>query len=214
MLAMLVSSCGSSAQPAPAATIATGSLPTDWQRLDVPPVSLALPSEWFVTDVAAIDPGNAVTEMANQNPQLKSVLEQGRAALASGQVQLIAYDLDPERVGETSFPANLRLGRQSFSEPPDLEKVSDINEQDLRKTPGFSEVQRARVTIGNLPATRLTSTLQITDAAGQPLALSSEQYLFTSGNDVLLLSFTVPQSRQQNYRAIFDQILSTVRVDS
>jgi hypothetical protein len=211
---MLLSSCGSSAQPAPAATIAAGALPTDWQRLDVPPVSLALPPEWIVTDAAAIDPSSAVTEMANQNPQLKSVLEQGRAALASGQVQLIAYDLAVERMGETNFPTNFRLGRQSLPEPPQLANVSDINEQDLRKTPGFSDVQRTPVALGNLPATRLTSTLQINDPAGQPLSLAFEQYLLTSGNDVLILSFTTPQNRREQYRAIFDQILSTVRIDS
>jgi hypothetical protein len=179
--------------------------------MDVPPVSLALPPEWIVTDAAAIDPSTAVTEMANQNPQLKSVLEQGRAALVSGQVQLIAYDLDPESAA--SFPTNVRLGRQTLPEPPQLPKVSDINEQDLRKTPGFNDVQRAPVAIGDLPATRLTSTLQINDPAGQPL-LAFEQYLMVSGNDVLLLSFTMPQNRQQQYRVIFDQILSTVRIES
>jgi len=213
LVVVCLSSCGSAAQPAPAATIAAGPLPADWQRVDIPQVSLALPPEWVVTDAADIDPSSAVTEMANQNPQLKSVLEQGRAALSSGQVQLIAYDLDSERIGETGFPTSVRLGHQAFSEPPSLPTVSDVNEQDLRNTPGFSDVQRTPVAIGNLSATRLTSKLQINDAGGQALTLALEQYVFVNRTDVYVLTFTSPTERQQQYRVIFDRILGTVRVE-
>ncbi|HEX6287566.1 MAG TPA: hypothetical protein VFZ66_00170 [Herpetosiphonaceae bacterium] len=214
VIALLLSSCGSAARPAPAATIAAGPLPADWQRVDLPQLSLALPPEWAVTDAADVDLSSAVTEMAGQNPQLKTALEQGRAALTSGQVQLIAYDLDPARIGESGFPTNVRLGRHVFPDAPAPETVADVNEQDLRQTPGFSEVQRASVAIGDLTATRLTSKLQINDVAGQPLALALEQYLLINGNDLYVLTFTTPTDRQQSYRAVFDQILGTVRVES
>jgi hypothetical protein len=209
----LLCSCGSSAAPAPAATIAAGSLPDDWQQVDVPPVSLALPAEWAFTDPGDLDAGGAVTAMAGQNPQLQTVLEQGRSALVAGQIQLIAYDLDPERIGERGFPTNVRLGRQSFPEAPTLDKVSDVNEQDLRNTAGFSEVQRTPVAIGNLDATRLTSKLEIKDALGEPLVLASEQYLLVRGNDLFVLTFTTPAEQLPSYRPIFDQILGTLRID-
>lgn len=211
---LLLSSCGSAAAPAPAATIAAGSLPNDWQQIDLPPVSLALPAEWSITDASMIDPSSAVTEMAGQNPQLKTVLEQGRAALVSGQIQMIAYDLELERLSETGFPASVRLGRQTFPEAPALDTVSDVNEQDLRNTPGFSEVVRTPVAIGNLDATRLTSTLEIKDAIGDPLALVFEQYVLVSRNDVFVLTFTVPAEVQPSYREVFDQILGTLRIDA
>jgi hypothetical protein len=214
LVVVLLTSCGSSAEPAPAATIAAGPLPADWQRIELPQVSLALPPEWAVIDAADVDPSSAVAEMANQNPQLKAVLEQGRAALTSGQVQLIAYDLDPERVGETGFPTNIRIGHQAFSEPPTLTKVSDVNEQDLRKTPGFTDVQRTPVAIGNLPATRLSSKLHINDAAAQPFTLALEQYVIVSQHDVYVLTFTTASERAEHYRSTFDQILGTIRVEA
>ena len=210
---LLLSGCGSSAAPAPEATIATGALPNDWQQIDLPPVSLALPAEWAITDASMIDPTSAVTEMASQNPQLQTVLEQGHAALVSGQIQMIAYDLEPERLSETGFPTNVRLGRQTFPEAPALDKVSDVNEQDLRNTTGFSEVQRTPVAIGNLDATRLTSKLELKDAIGNPLALAFEQYLLVKGNEVFVLTFTAPAEVQPNYRTVFDQILGTLRID-
>lgn len=214
LIVLLLSSCGSSAPTAPAATIAAGALPNDWQRIDLPPVSLALPAEWAITDASAIDPGSAVTEMANQNPQLKTVLEQGRAALTSGQIQLIAYDLDLDLLRNTGFPTNIRLGRQTFPEAPALDTVSNVNEQDLRNTPGFSDVQRTPVAIGSLAATRLTSRLEINDASGSSLALAFEQYLLVSRNDLFVLTFTAPAEVLPNYRTTFDQILGTLRIDA
>ncbi|HEY0604115.1 MAG TPA: DcrB-related protein [Herpetosiphonaceae bacterium] len=210
---LLLSSCGSAAAPEPAATIAAGALPNGWQQIDLPPVSLALPAEWSITDAGMIDSNSAVTEMAGQNPQLKTVLEQGRAALVSGQIQLIAYDLELERLSETGFPTNFRLGRQILPETATLDKVSDANEQDLRNTPGFSEVTRTPVAIGNLDATRLTSKLEIKDAIGNPLALAFEQYVLVSRNDVFVLTFTAPAEVQPSYRTTFDQILGTLRID-
>jgi hypothetical protein len=212
-LIWLLCSCGSSATPAPAATIAAGSLPDGWQQVDVPPVSLALPDEWAFSDPGDLDAGGAITQMASQNPQLQTVLEQGRAALVAGQIQLIAYDLDPERIGDSGFPTNVRLGRQSLPEALTLDKVSDVNERDLRNTAGFSEVQRTPVAIGNLAATRLTSTLEIKDPLGEPLLLAFEQYLLVSGKDLFVLTFTSPAGQSPSYRSVFDQILGTLRIE-
>lgn len=210
-LTALLASCGSSAQTAPVATIAAAPLPADWQRIALQQIALALPATWVTATPEDQDLGQAATDMATQNPALKTALDQGRVALASGQVQLIAYDFDPDRAAEVSFPANVRIGRQTLPEPPDPAKVAEVNEQDLRKTAGFSDVQRATVSVGPTPATRLTSKLQINDATGQPIKLALEQYVLVQGNDVYAVTFTSDQKQQGQYRNMFDQILGTLR---
>jgi hypothetical protein len=209
---MLVTvACGGSTTPPPEATIVAAPLPTDWQRIDLPRITLALPPEWAITSPEDIDGSEATTEMAAQNPQLKTLLEQGRVALQSGQVQIIAYDVAPERADESGFPTNLRIGQQQFAQAPTLNEVSDANEQQLRTTAGFSNVQRAGVLLGGTPATRLQSSLQINDGLGQPIDLALEQYLLLNGTDLQIVTLTTPARQQQMYRPIFDQILTTLR---
>jgi hypothetical protein len=208
----ILAACSTSTQPAPQATIAAAALPADWQRIQQPQFSLALPPEWTVTSAEEMNVADAVNEMAAQNPQLKAVLEQGRAALISGQVQLLAFDLNPERIDISGFPTNIRIGRQTVANPAVLEQVADVNEQDLRNTPGFSEVKRTPVLVSGVPATRLTSQLQVNDTAGQPLTLAVEQYLLVDNKEVFVITLTTPHAQQEAYRTTFDQILATLRL--
>ncbi|PLS77153.1 MAG: hypothetical protein CYG59_25375, partial [Chloroflexi bacterium] len=108
---VLIAGCGSTPAPAPTATIAAAPLPADWQRVELAELSLALPPEWVLTAAEELDVNDAVTEMAAQNPELKALLDQGRTALGSGQVQLIAFDVAPERIDPSGFPTNLRVGQ-------------------------------------------------------------------------------------------------------
>lgn len=211
---LLIVGCGGATTPPPEATIAAAPLPADWQRIDLQRMTLALPPEWAVTSPEDIDVSEATTEMATQNPQLKALLEQGRVALQSGQMQIIAYDVAPERVDESGFPTNLRIGQQQFPQAPTLSEVSDANEQELRATAGFSNVQRTPVLLGGTAATRLQSSLQIKDGLGQPVDLALEQYLLLNGKDLQIITLTTPARQQQTYRPIFDQILTTLRVEA
>jgi hypothetical protein len=211
---LLVVGCSGSAAPVPEATIAAAPLPADWQRIELQHLSFALPAEWAVTSPEDIDVSEATTEMAAQNPQLKALLEQGRVALQSGQVQIIAYDVAPERADESGFPTNVRIGQQQFPQTPTLNEISDANERELRETAGFSNVQRAAVTLGGTPATRLQSSLQINDGLGQPIDLALEQYLLLNGKDLQIITLTTPARQQQTYRPIFDQILTTLRIEA
>ena len=211
LLLMLLVGCGSST-PAPTATIVAAPLPADWQRIDLPRLSLALPPEWVTTSADDLDVGDAVAEMSTRNPQLKSLLEQGRVALNSGQVQLIAYDVAAERADPSGFPANLRIGQQTFAQAPTLAAVSDVNEQELRATAGFSDVTRDTILLGGVTVTRLRSTLQITDSAGEPLKLALEQYLLLHDKNMAVVTLTTAAGQQPTYRPIFDQILATLQL--
>ena len=210
---VLIAGCGATPAPTPTATIAAAPLPTDWQHIQLRELSLALPPEWVLTAAEDLDVSDAVTEMAAQNPELQALLDQGRTALGAGQVQLIAFDVAPERIDPSGFPTNLRVGQQSFAEAVSLAAVSDANEQELRTTAGFSAVERAAVMLGEHPATRLRSTLQINNSVGDPMQLMLEQYLVPRGQELFIVTLTTPAGREQIYRAIFDQILATIRLE-
>ncbi len=209
---VLIAGCGSTPAPAPTATIAAAPLPADWQRVELAELSLALPPEWVRTAAEDLDVSDAVTEMAAQNPELQALLDQGRTALGSGKVQLIAFDVAPERIDPSGFPTNLRVGQQTFAEAVSLAAISDANEQELRTTAGFSAVERAAVMLGEQPATRLRSRLQINNAVGAPMQLILEQYLLLRGQELFIVTLTTPTGREQTYRPIFDQILATIRL--
>lgn len=211
----MLSGCSSAPSgSAPVATIAAAALPADWQRIELPQATLALPPQWAVTAADEVDLIGTLEEASAQNPQLRALLERGQTELASGTVQLIAYDLDPANLGATAYPTNLRIGRQSYPEPPSLAAVADVNEQDLKGNTSFREVQRAPVELSGRPATRLTSKLQVNDSTGNPLDLALEQYLLVDGSDVYIITFTAPADQQPRYRSTFDQILATLQFKS
>lgn len=210
----LLSGCGAAQSPAPVATIAAAALPADWQRIELPQAELALPPQWAVTSAEDIELGGSIEEAAAQNPELQALLVRGQTELASGTVQLIAYDLDPASLEAAAYPANLRIGRQSYPEAPALAAVSDVNEQELRSNASFQDVQRAPVELSGRAATRLTSKLPINDSTGNPISLALEQYLLIDDKDVYIISFTVLEDQQARYRSSFDQILATLRFKS
>lgn len=198
--------------PPPSATIAAAALPADWQRVDLRELALALPPSWLTTTAEDLDLSAATTELVAQNPDLKSLLDGNRQALVAGQVQLIAYDLDPEHAADGGFPPSLRVGRQSFSAAPTLAAVSDANEQDLRASAGFSEVERDTVMLAGYEATRLAAQFQLKDASGEPLTLALEQYLILQGKDLFVIAWSIPAGKQSAQGDTVERAMATLRL--
>ena len=212
LVLVLLVGCGTDRGAAPVMTIVAAARPADWQPIALAQITLALPPEWSATEAADNAFDTSIEEAAAQNPQLQALLERGQADLASGVVELIAYDLDPGNLGAAAYPTNLRIGRQSYPEPPALAKVSDVNERDLRANGSFRDVDRAPVIVCGHDATRLRSRLQINDSTGNQLDLALEQYLLVESNAVYIVSFTMPADEQPNYRSTLDRILATLQL--
>lgn len=212
LLVSVVSGCGNS-PPAPAVTIEAAPLPAGWQQVALPTGSIALPADWGAVSAQDTDFSSAIGDAVAQNPQLEGILARGQAELANGSIQLIAFDLQADEQDESAYPTNLRLGKQSYPSAPTLNAVSDANEQDLRATAGFSDVQRTPVQLADQSATRLTSKLTINNAVGDPLVLAVEQYVIVLNTNVYLLTFSTAETNQANNRAVYDQILATLRFD-
>ena len=173
-------------------------------------VSLALPPEWEV--LAAEDssfPG-AMDELVRENPRLETVAEQARTVVASGQVKLLAFDLAPEDA-LPNFTTNLSIGHQQMEQSVSLRAALTANEGQLREN-GFGEVQSATRNINGVDVGRLSSTLPIQDAAGDPLPLAFEQFIVLTPGQQHILTFTTPVDQRERMLPVFEQIVSTFQV--
>ncbi|WP_029215503.1 hypothetical protein [Kallotenue papyrolyticum] len=204
--------CGRGGTREAAATITAAAIPPAWQPLTLESLSLALPPGWSAITSAEVDLAPAVEAMSQHNPHLAALLRAGEEALRQGQIEVIAYDLEAAAAMGQPLPASLRIGTQPYSAAPDPQRLAEANVQQLRATPGFSNIEHTTVLIGDVPAARLRSTLTISDTEYQPLTLLNEQYLLVGGTQAHLLSFTLAPNSQPHYRPIIDQILSTLRL--
>ena len=201
----LLAACGRSAP-----VVTTAPLPAGWQTVQQSGLSLALPPEWEV--LAAEDssfPG-AMDELVRENLRLETVAEQARTAVASGQVKLLAFDLAPEDA-LPNFTTNLSIGHQQMEQSVSLRAAVAANEQQLREN-GFGEVQSATRNINGVDVGRLSSTLPIQDAAGEPLHLAFEQFIVLTPGQQHILTFTTAVDQRERMLPVFEQIVSTFQV--
>ncbi len=205
-LILLLVACG---QPEP--TVTSVVLPPGWQTVDQAGFSFALPPEW---QVLSADDGNfagAMDELVRENPGLQAVANQARTAVTSGQIKLIAFDLAPEDLLE-NFTANLSIGQLTLEQPVPLSQIAEANERELQSN-GFTNIQRTSMQVGGEDAARLSSTLEIKDAAGEALVLAVEQVILVRPQQQYVVTFTTTSTQRTRMRPLFEQIMTTFRVE-
>ncbi len=203
---LMLAGCGREAP-----TITAVSIPQGWQSVKKNNVSFALPPGWEVLATEDANFGEAMDELVRQNPRLQPVATQARTAVASGQVQVLAFDLSPEGVLPT-FTTNLSIGRQEMPRAASLDDVAEANQEQLRAN-GFREIERGTTTTGGEEVARLSSTLSITDTLGEELPLAFEQYILVEGRQQWVLTFATIAEQRQDLRPTFERIVGTFRVE-
>lgn len=205
-LILLLVACG---QPEP--TVTAVALPPGWQTVDEAGFSFALPPEWAVVSA---DDGNfagAMDELVRENPGLQAVANQARAAVTSGQIKLLAFDLAPEDLLE-NFTANLSIGQLALEQPVPLSQIAEANERELQSN-GFTNIQLTSTQVGGEDAARLSSTLEIKDAMSQALVLAVEQVILVRPQQQYVVTFTTTSSQKTRMLPVFEQIVTTFRVE-
>ena len=205
-LAFVLAACGG--QPAAIPTVA---LPQGWQSVREDTLVFALPPAWEVVNAADGNFEGAIDDLAVTNPQLASVAAQGKEALASGQIALMAFDLDQEHVVPT-FTTNLSVGQTQLERIASIDEVGEANEQQLIAN-GFKNVERETVRIGARDVVRLRSALTMQSMSDEPLDLALEQYIVVENQQQYVLTFTTITSERDRMRPIFEQIAGTLQVE-
>ncbi len=199
---LLPVACGTT--PPPVSSVA---LPAGWQTVTQAGLAFALPPGW---EVLAADDGNfrgALDDLIRQNPRLQNVADQARKAVSGGSVKILAFDLAPDDT-LPNFTTNLSIGLQQMGQRASLQEVAQANAQQL-KANGFTDLQQTLKHIGREDAARLSSSLQINDASGEPLPLAFEQYIVVKDQKQYVLTFTTIVEQRKEVRPIFDQIAGT-----
>lgn len=202
----LLVACGRSAP-----VVTSAPLPTGWQVIKQSGVTLALPPEWEVLAPEDSSFPSAMEELVRENPQLASVADQARGAVAGGQVKVLAFDLAPEDA-LANFTTNLSIGRQPLERAVSLDAAAQANEQQLREN-GFGDVQSTTRKLGGTDMAHLSSTLPIQDAAGEPLTLAFEQFIVLEPTQQHILTFTTAADQRERMLPVFDQIVATFQAE-
>lgn len=202
LVTLLLAACGTAAPP-----VRSVALPQGWQAVKQAGLAFGLPQGWEVLAADDQNFASALDELVQSNPRLKSVADQTRKALSGGQIKIMAFDLAPEDA-LPNFTTNLSIGLQQMDRATSLAEVAGANEAQLRAT-GFTEIERTTARIGGEIVARLSSTMQITDAAGQALPLAFEQYIFLRDQKQYVLTFTTASDQRQKLQPTFDQIART-----
>ncbi len=206
LVAALLAGCGQT----PPSSASAVTIPAGWQPLAQPDLSLALPPDWQVITSEDADLGGAVDTAATANPQLATVLDGARAALVSGELRLVAYDLAPEHLDEP-FITNVTVGVVP-SAGASLAELRKVNLAQLQAQPGFHDVVPGDATLAGLPALQLSYGLDVKDAGGAPLALHVEQFIAVQPPLQYVLTFSTTPTQTAAFLPTFQQIVSTARL--
>lgn len=201
----LLAACGTS-QP----TLTTAALPAGWLPIEQPGFSLALPTAWQLISSENADMNAAIETAANANPQMAALVAGAQAAFATGQLRLVAYDLEPAHLND-SFITNLTIGVVPTG-GASLSDLRSANLVQLKQEAGFSALQEAEAQVAGLPAVQFRYGLKVNDAGGAPLSLQVEQYLFVHQQEQFVLTFTTTPQQAETFAPMFKQVLETVRV--
>jgi hypothetical protein len=190
--------------PPPQATITAVDPPKDWQWLELPHLTLALPPSWVVPvveDRAEIDP------TATEVPRFQLPAPQDP-------IHLTAFDVDPEQTDETGIVTTLRIEVQPETEPADLLQIADADAQQVSTTPEAGDLQRTPIRIDGTDAVRLRWPLQDKLTPEQPRTLVVERYIMVVDNTVYRFDFTTSAGQAETYRAAFDQVMASLRIQT
>lgn len=203
---LLAVSCGA-APP----SVSSVTLPAGWQAVDEAGISFALPPNW---EVLAPEDGNfesGLDDLVRENPRLAATTEQTRKLIGGGQVKAVAFDLAPEEL-LANFTTNLTVGMQPMNQRASIEAVARANEAALQ-TNGFTGIRREVREIGGQQMARLVSSLQIVDAAGEPLPLAFEQYIVVDEQSQYVVTFTTVAGQHAKMQPTFERIATTLRIE-
>lgn len=200
----LLTSCGR--QPA---TITSIALPSGWQTVNRSGLTFGLPPDW---QVLSSDEGNfegALDDLVASNPRIAPVAEQTRAALTSGQVKLLAFDL-AQADALPNFTTNLSVGQQATT-ARSLDELAKANERQLTDS-GFTAVQRSSTSTGVGAAARLASTYTIAAADGSSLQLVLTQFIVLHAAQQYIFTFTTTADQGTRMQPTFEQVMGTLQI--
>ncbi len=204
-LFLVLVACG---QVAP--TLTAAAIPPGWQPLQQKGLTLALPPAWQVITSEQYEVGSSLDSLASTNSQLRPTLDRAKQLFSTGQVQLMAFDLDPAQLGP-GFTTNLTLGIVP-AQGASLTQIRAANTAQLRATPDFTNLSDSDSKVAGLPSVEFGYTLKLQDAGGAVKPLQVDQYLWLANDTQYVATFTTTPTQTTTLKPTFRHVLDTVRM--
>jgi hypothetical protein len=192
--------------PSPTPTPSPSPSPTTSQQA-VANFEITLPPTWrqIQMDTATLDA--ALNSVSARDPQMAAVLSaQVRSMVASG-IAYFAFDFEPVgRVG--GFVTNLNVLRTAVPAGVSLAFIADSSVAQLEQLSAVSKpIARRKVTLQAGESEELR--FQMSQGAA---VVASTQYLFVTGPDLYVLTFSTTAEQSAAYVGVFEGIARSFRL--
>ncbi len=187
-------------------TAAAEELPEGWQRKTTDQLSIALPPEWRTLELGGEDAQTLFDELQKTNPDLAGVIG-GPKALESA----VLWTFGPLQI---DFVDNMNIRRSPWGLAGRLYDLDDAVEVLLPQYEKMGMKVSSTDTglrIFDLPTARVSYTMQVKGASGEPLEVRGRQYLLAAERDLWVISYSTTSEREETMAEVFERSVQSFR---
>lgn len=181
-------------------------LPKGWQRKTTDQLSIALPPEWRTIELGGEDAQTLFDELQKTNPDLAGVIG-GPKALESA----VLWAFGPLHI---DFVDNMNIRRSPWGLAGRLYDLGDVVEVLLPQYEKMGMKVSSTDTglrIFDLPAARVSYTLQVNGATGEPLEIWGRQYILATDEELWVISCGTTSERAETMAEVFERSAQSFR---
>lgn len=183
--------------------------PEGWERTVVAGqgFSLALPEEWEPLSARTIGDDDAIGELIEAYPRAAPAIEQGQAAIASGQIALFAFDTGTESI-RSGFASNVNAINVGPVQGTADDAAVDVAEAIQQQIPISGDVETETVTLPAGEAALVRYEWAVEEAEREAIGISVTQYAIIGerSGDGYILSMSTATTAEDRYAEVFRQI--------
>lgn len=183
--------------------------PDGWQRILVADqgFSLAIPDDWEQLSPDVIGDSGVMEDMLEANPEAAAAIQQGQAAIASGEIAFFAFDASDESV-QSGFATNINAINVGPVQGTAEDAARDVAAAITQQIPVLGEVETTTVSLPAGDAALVRYEWEITDGEASSVAVTVHQYAIIAGatETGFILSMSAASDVVDRYDDVFRQI--------
>jgi hypothetical protein len=181
---------------------------TDFSTVDLPNLSLEIPSDWFVADLTRGGLEERLEEVAKTNPELKDSFLTIRQAADNKSFLLYAFKT---RASDFGFTDNMYVQRTQLQGSPSISDVGKHMEEQVKAVAGSSLDSTGVEKIAGLEWQRTEWSMDLS-GGGQDLKLRLSNYATIHKGHLISLNFTAKDQSAAGMENDANAILASVKL--
>jgi hypothetical protein len=213
LLTLSILACNLSATKS-TSTPSTGKLEDGWvlYKNEASGFAIALPPTWDKIDIDPQTINAAIDDLGDTNPELASFLKGQASSLIASGAKFFGFD-GAQDTSKTGFATNVNILVQSMGMEVTLDYYMQVNVAQLDSTSYVVKpISEQRVEVAAGEAGELRYKLSLTGQAGQPLTVSTLQYIVVDGKKAYVITFTTTSDQEEDYASVFEKIVKSFQL--